>query len=39
MSIGAISMMVVGILIIWGGLFTSILYAVSKSRAKSKAQV
>lgn len=32
MSGGAILMMVVGILIIWGGLAASIVHAVSKSK-------
>ncbi|MDS9472770.1 methionine/alanine import family NSS transporter small subunit [Sporosarcina pasteurii] len=35
MSGGAIGMMVVGILVIWGGLAASIVNAVSKSRKKS----
>lgn len=34
MSGGAIGMMIVGILVIWGGLAGSIIHAVSKSRAK-----
>lgn len=34
MSVGAIGMMIVGILIIWGGLAGSIIHAVAKSRAK-----
>lgn len=37
MSGSAILMMVVGILVIWGGLATSIIYAVIKSKAKAKA--
>lgn len=37
MSGGAIGMMIVGILVIWGGLGASIAHAVSKSKAKSKA--
>ena len=37
MSGGAIFMMIVGILIIWGGLAASIVYAVIKSRASAKA--
>lgn len=32
MSIGAIGMMVVGILIIWGGLAASIIHAVKSER-------
>lgn len=35
MSGGAILMMVIGILVIWGGLAASIVHAVSKSRRKS----
>ncbi|WP_082294960.1 methionine/alanine import family NSS transporter small subunit [Sporosarcina ureilytica] len=35
MSGGAILMMVVGILVIWGGLAASIVNAVSKSRKNS----
>lgn len=34
MSLSAIVMMIVGIVIIWGGLAASIVYAVGKSRAK-----
>ena len=34
MSVEAIVMMVVGILIIWGGLVASIVNAVAKSRSK-----
>ncbi|HLR11213.1 MAG TPA: methionine/alanine import family NSS transporter small subunit [Sporosarcina sp.] len=37
MSGDAIAMMVVGILVIWGGLGASIAHAVSKSRAKNRA--
>lgn len=37
MSGGAISMMIVGILVIWGGLGASITHAVVKSKAKNKA--
>ena len=37
MSGGAIFMMIVGILIIWGGLAASIIHAVIKSRANAKA--
>lgn len=35
MSGGAIAMMIVGILVIWGGLGASIMHAVVKSRSKS----
>lgn len=35
MSGGAIAMMIVGILVIWGGLGVSIMHAVVKSRSKS----
>lgn len=37
MSGSAIGMMIVGILIIWGGLGASIAHAVSKSRARNRA--
>lgn len=37
MSGGAIFMMILGILIIWGGFLSSVIYAVIKSKAKSKA--
>ena len=37
MSGSAIVMMIVGILIIWGGLGASIVHAVIKSRANAKA--
>jgi len=33
MSLSAIVMMIVGVVIIWGGLAASIMYAVGKSRA------
>lgn len=36
MSGSAIGMMIVGILIIWGGLGASIAHAVSKSRARNR---
>lgn len=36
MSGSAIFMMVVGILIIWGGLAASIIHAVVKTKAKAK---
>lgn len=35
MSGGAITMMIIGILVIWGGLGASIMHAVAKSRSKS----
>lgn len=35
MSGGAILMMVIGILVIWGGLAASIMHAVAKARSKS----
>lgn len=34
MSISAIIVMVLGIVILWGGLVTSIIYAVKKSNQK-----
>lgn len=34
MSTSAIIMMVVGILIIWGGLGASVVYAIAKSRSR-----
>ena len=36
MSVSAIVMMIIGVTIIWGGLAASIVYAVSKSREKSR---
>ncbi|WP_017379120.1 methionine/alanine import family NSS transporter small subunit [Paenisporosarcina sp. TG-14] len=36
MTTSAIIMMVIGVVIIWGGLAASIVYAVSKSRQKSR---
>jgi hypothetical protein len=33
MSVGAIIMMIIGIVIIWGGLAASIMHAVGKARA------
>ena len=35
MSVSAIAMMIVGILVIWGGLGASIAHAVVKSRSKA----
>lgn len=35
MTASAIVMMIIGIVIIWGGLAASIVYAVSKSRQKA----
>ncbi|MCZ2260463.1 methionine/alanine import family NSS transporter small subunit [Sporosarcina sp. G11-34] len=37
MSGGAILMMIVGILIIWGGFAASVIHAVVKSKSKAKA--
>ncbi|ETP68220.1 methionine/alanine import family NSS transporter small subunit [Planococcus glaciei] len=37
MSTSAIVVMIIGMLIIWGGLGASIAYAVSKSRAAKRA--
>ncbi len=39
MSGSAIFMMILGILIIWGGLAASIIHAVVKSRSKSKSPI
>lgn len=35
MSGGAILMMIVGIIVIWGGFAASVLYAVVKSRSRA----
>lgn len=37
MSVEAIVVMIIGMVIIWGGLGASIAYAVSKSNAKKRA--
>jgi len=38
MSGGAIMMMVIGMVLIWGGLATSIIHAVKKDREKQAAK-
>ncbi|WP_275899455.1 methionine/alanine import family NSS transporter small subunit [Bacillus piscicola] len=38
MSLGAVFMMILGMVIIWGGLITSLLYARKVSKEKKKIQ-
>ncbi|MBU5212005.1 MULTISPECIES: methionine/alanine import family NSS transporter small subunit [Heyndrickxia] len=36
MSAGAVTMMIIGIVIIWGGLGASILHAIKKSKQRAR---
>ncbi|WAA11898.1 MetS family NSS transporter small subunit [Fervidibacillus halotolerans] len=36
MALDAMVMMVIGVIVIWGGFFASVFYAMMKARGKSK---